>query len=138
GLPFTPRARRELGVVLEGCKKLRRQHHYGLFIDPRYRNRGTRRVWNLDELLVAIALNRAEAAALTSFRIAPTGDTASYYRRKFNAQTGPDISAKKTLAVPLGPNRKPLPHVANIHSAGRIVALEVPALPDPSWPRVPV
>jgi hypothetical protein len=27
---------------------------------------------------------------------------------------------------------------ANIHSAGRIVALEVPVLPDPSWPRVSV
>ena len=74
GLPFTLSAHRALGVVLEGCQTLRRQHRYGLFIDPRYRNRGARGVWNLDELLVAIALNDAQTSGLTSFRIAPTGD----------------------------------------------------------------
>jgi hypothetical protein len=134
GLPFTRNARRGLGVALEGFATLRQQHHYGLFIDPRYRNRGAQGVWNLDELLVAIALNYAEAAGLAWFRIAPTGDTAPYYRRKFNAQPGADKSGKKTLAISLGADRRPLPHVRIIRSAGHSVALEVPVVSDPSWP----
>lgn len=136
GLPFTSALGRAMGVSLQGFDDLRRCHHYGFFIDDRYRNQGAKGVWNLDELLIAVALECAEDRGLTGFRIAPTGDTADYYRRKFSARPGPAISDKKNLVIRLGANRSPLPHIRTIRSTAGGVYLEVPLGPDPGWPQI--
>jgi hypothetical protein len=125
GLPFSAALRQSQGIDLAGFDDLRLQHHYGFFVKEDYRNKGRKRMWNLDELMMAIALEYADANHLASFVVRPTGDTASYYIRKFGALRPLITGGEPVLHIPLGANRHPLQHVRSVHRAGRTHYLEV-------------
>jgi len=133
GLPFSIALRQTQGVSLQYFDDLRRNHHYGFFVEPDYRNKGRIGIWNLDELMLAIALAYAEDHHLKWFRIKPTGDTAPYYRLKFGATPLPTTTAD-VLSIHLGAARKPLPHVHPVRYAGRTRAIDIQTAPDVSWP----
>ena len=130
GLPFSAALKRAHSACLENTAALRLRHHYGFHVEAPYRNRGATGMWNLDELMMAVALAFAESAGLDWFEVRPTGDTAPYYRRKFAAVRRPTGAAETVLSIPLGKARKPLPHVRRIGEAGRIHRLDVETMPD--------
>ena len=134
GLPFSAVLRRAHSACLEGTAALRRQHHYGFHVERAYRNRGVKGIWNLDELMMAVALAYAENSGRAWFEVRPTGDTAPYYVRKYAAVRRPTNAAGTVLSIPLGKARKPLPHVRRIAEAGRIERLEVATTPDKCRP----
>ena len=134
GLPFSAELGRTMGVSLHRFDDLRRNHHYGFFVETDYRNKGRKGVWNLDELMLAIALEYAEANHLQWFHIKPTGDTAPYYRRKYGATRLPTTASDRISSIRLGSGRKPLPHVRRLKSAGRTCYLDVQTASDASWP----
>lgn len=133
GLPFSAALQHSQGVSLHRFDDLRQNHHYGFFVEPDYRNKGRIGIWNLDELMLAIALEYAEDHNLQWFHIKPTGDTASYYRHKYGATRLPTTSPEKTLSICLGIARKLLPHVRPIQQAGRTRYLDVQTAPNASW-----
>ena len=92
-------------------------------------------MWNLDELMMAIALEYADAGGLSWFRIKPTGDTAPYYRRKYGALHLPTTSADRIASIRLGSTRKPLPHVHPVKVEDKTRYLEVETGPDTTWPQ---
>jgi len=133
GLPFSVALRQTQGVSLHRFDDLRRNHHYGFFVETDYRNKGRIGIWNLDELMLAIALAYAEDNHLPWFHIKPTGDTAAYYRRKYDAARLPTTATDKISSIRLGTGRKPLPHVRFVKSAGRTHYIDVQMTPDDSW-----
>jgi GNAT superfamily N-acetyltransferase len=134
GLPFSADLGRTMGVSLHRFDDLRQHHHYGFFVHPDYRNKGRKGVWNLDELMMAIALAYAEAHHRQWFHIKPTGDTTAYYRRKYGATRLPTTAADKISSIRLGPDRKPLPHIQPIQQTGGTLHLDVQTASDASWP----
>ncbi|MGD9331197.1 MAG: hypothetical protein PVJ53_07785 [Desulfobacterales bacterium] len=133
GLPFTAALRGASSVYLHRFVDLRRDHHYGFFVEPGYRNKGRKKVWNLDELMMAIALAYADDQKALWFHIKPTGDTASYYRRKFRAVCLPTSATANIVSIRLGDARQPLPHVRRVRSAGRTRYLDLPTASDAAW-----
>jgi hypothetical protein len=133
GLPFSADLARAMGVSLHRFDDLRRNHHYGFFVETDYRNKGLKGVWNLDELMLAISMQYAAGHHLHWFHIKPTGDTASYYRRKYGATRLPTTTAETILSVRLGAARTPLPHIRPVKRAGRIRYLEIDRMPDSDW-----
>ncbi len=87
GLPFGPLLHRTIGRTIAPFKDLRQEHHVGFFIGRAYRNKGGKGFWNLDELMMAIALELAFEQKKEVFVIRPTDDKLKYYRRKFDAQS---------------------------------------------------
>jgi len=134
GLPFASALKREKGIELHRFDDLRGRHHYGFFVAEDYRNGGRKGLWNLDELMMGIALEYADTRHIDWFHIKPTGDTAPYYRRKYGAMCLPTTSTDKVASIPLGPNRQPLPHVQPVRADGQTRYLAVDASPDPAWP----
>jgi hypothetical protein len=134
GLPFSADLGRTMGVSLHHFNDLRQYHHYGFFVQSDYRNKGRKGVWNLDELMMAVALVYAEENHLQWFNIKPTGDTAPYYRGKYGATRLPTTAFERISSIRLGPGRKPLPHVRLVKSAGRTCYFDVPSASDDSWP----
>lgn len=135
GLPFSATLRHTQGVSLNRFDDLRQKHHYGFFVETDYRNKRRKGIWNLDELMLAIALVYAEDCHLPWFRIKPTGDTAAYYRHKYGATRRPTTSAEKILSIRLGPDRQPLPHTHSVKIEGKTRYLEVETGPDTTWPQ---
>jgi GNAT superfamily N-acetyltransferase len=135
GLPFSADLGRTMGVSLHRFDDLRQHHHYGFFVHPDYRNKGREGVWNLDELMMAVALAYAEDQKAPWFRIKPTGDTAPYYRRKYGAMHLPTTNADKISSIRLGCYRQPLPHVRPVKAKGKARYLEVESGQDPYWPQ---
>ncbi len=134
GLPFAAALKHEKGVALDRFDDLRNLHRYGFFVQEAFRNGGSRGVWNLDELMMAVALEYAVEQGAPWFRIKPTDDTAPYYRRKYSAMREPTTSADRVASIRLGSNRTPLPHVHTIKHGGRTCYLDVETSPDCAWP----
>lgn len=132
GLPFSVALRQTHGVSLNRYNDLRQGHHYGFFVEPDYRNKGRIGIWNLDELMLAIALAYAEDHHLQWFHIKPTGDTASYYRRKYGA-TPLSTATENMLSIRLGDARTPYPHVHPALQDDRTCYINVQTFPDDSW-----
>jgi len=135
GLPFSAALKKEKGISLNRFDDLRQIHRYGFFVTDAFRNDGSRGVWNLDELMMAVALAYAEEHGASWFRIKPTGDTAPYYRRKYGAMRLPTTSADRIASIRLGPKRPPLPHVRFVKAGGRTRYLEVETGRDTTWPQ---
>ena len=133
GLPFSAALKRAHSACLENTAALRQRHHYGFHVEAPYRNRGAKGIWNLDELMMAVALAYAENIGLAWFEVRPTGDTAPYYVRKYAAVRRPTSAAETVLSIPLGTARKPLPHVRCIREAGRIHRLDVETAAGVAW-----
>ena len=111
GLPFTNQFRKIFGKDILPFKELRSHHHVGFFVERAYRNKGKKQLWNMDEVLMAIALEIAFEKGVEIFTIKPTGDRSRYYRNKFYARIHPTTGSDVILRINLRRVRNKLKHV---------------------------
>jgi len=130
GLPFSTLFRKRFETDLLPLKDLRSKHEVGFFVDIDYRNKGEKKIWNLDEIMMAIAFETAFENKIQNFTIKPTGDTAPYYRKKFNAKICRQIRSNLTMTVHLERVRKTLKHIRMIEKDGKTVFFRVKGVPD--------
>ena len=86
GLPFNALVRRTIGRQIIPFDDLRGGHHVGFFVESEFRNKGEQGFWNLDELMMAVALELAFEQGRQTFVVKPTDDKLEYYRRKYDAK----------------------------------------------------
>ena len=130
GLPFSTSFRKYFETDLLPLKDLRSKHEVGFFVNIDYRNKGKKEVWNLDEVMMVIAFETAFENQIQDFTIKPTGDTAPYYRKKFNAKICRQSRGDLTMTVHLKTTRKELKHVRVIEKAGKTVLFMVKSVSD--------
>jgi hypothetical protein len=130
GLPFSAQFRKRFETDLLPFKDLRSQHEFGFLVDIEYRNKGKKEIWNLDELMMAIAFETAFENKIQDFTIKPTGDTASYYHKKFNAKTDYPSGRDVIMTVHLKTVRKTLHHIRLIEKEGKTVYFRVKGVQD--------
>jgi hypothetical protein len=130
GLPFPSSFRKRFETDLLPLKDLRSKHEVGFFVNIEYRNKGKKDVWNLDELMMAIAFETAFQSNIRHFTIKPTGDTAPYYRKKFYAKTCHLSRGGLTLTVHLETAIKRLKHIRMVEEEGLTVFFHVKGIPD--------
>jgi len=111
GLPFSNQFRKIFGKEIFPFKELRSRHNVGFFVEEAYRNKGKKRLWNMDEVLMAIALEIAFEEGIEIFIIKPTGERYRYYCNKFYAEIHPTTESDVILGVDLRSARKKLKHV---------------------------
>jgi hypothetical protein len=111
GLPFTNQFRKIFGKDILPFNDLRCRHHVGFFVERAYRNKGEKRLWNMDEVLMAIALEIAFEEGVEMFIIKPTGDRSRYYRKKFYAKIHPTTESDVILEINLRGVRNKLKHI---------------------------
>ena len=130
GLPFSTLFRKRFETDLLPLKDLRSKHEVGFFVDIDYRNKGKKEIWNLDEIMMAIAFETAFEDKVQDFTIKPTGDTAPYYRKKFNAKICRQSNSELTMIVHLKTVRKTLQHIRMIEKEGKTVFFKVKSVSD--------
>jgi hypothetical protein len=130
GLPFSTPFRKRFETGLLPLKDLRSRHEVGFFVEIEYRNKGNKGIWNLDELMMAIAFETAFENKIKDFTIKPTGDTARYYRKKFNAKADHPSRSDLIMTVHLKTVRKTLQHIRAIEKEGMAVFFRVKGVPD--------
>jgi hypothetical protein len=130
GLPFSTSFRKRFETDLLPLKDLRLKHEVGFFVNIDYRNKGEKEVWNLDEMMMAIAFETAFESNIRDFTIKPTGETAPYYRKKFNAQICRQSRSDLTMTVHLKTVRKTLQHIRMIEEEEKTVSFRVKVVPD--------
>ena len=130
GLPFSTSFRKHFEADLLPLKDLRSKHEVGFFVDISYRNKGKKEIWNLDEMMMAIAFETAFEDKIQNFTIKPTGDTAPYYRKKFNAKICRQLRNDLIMTVHLKPVRKELQHIRMIEKAGKTLFFRVKSVSD--------
>ena len=130
GLPFSVQFRKRFETDLLPFKDLRSEHEVGLFVDMEYRNKGGKKIWNLDELMMAIAFETAFESNIRDFTIKPTGDTARYYHKKFNAKADHPSGSDLIMTVHLKTARKTLQHIRMIEKEGKTLFFKVKGGPD--------
>jgi hypothetical protein len=130
GLPFSTSFRKRFETGLLPLKDLRLKHEVGFFVDIDYRNKGEKEIWNLDEMMMAIAFETAFEDKIQDFTIKPTGETAPYYRKKFNAKICRQSRSDLTMTVHLKTVRKTLQHIRMIEKAGKTVFFRVKSVSD--------
>ena len=130
GLPFSTSFRKRFETDLLPQKDLRSEHEVGFFVDIDYRNKGKKEIWNLDEMMMAIAFEIAFEDKIQDFTIKPTGETAPYYRKKFNAKICHQSRSDLTMTVHLETVRKTLQHIRMIEKEGKTVFFRVKSVSD--------
>ena len=130
GLPFSTSFRKRFETDLLPLKDLRSKHEVAFFVDIDYRNKGKKEIWNLDEIMMAIAFETAFEDKIQNFTIKPTGDTAPYYRIKFNAKICHQSRSDLTMTVHLQSVRKELQHIRMIEKESKTVFFSVKGVPD--------
>jgi hypothetical protein len=130
GLPFSTSFRKHFETDLLPLKDLRSKHEVGFFVNLDYRNKGKKEIWNLDEMMMAIAFETAFEDKIQNFTIKPTADTAPYYRKKFNAKICRQSRSDLIMTVHLKPVRKELQHIRMIEKAGKTLFFRVKSVSD--------
>jgi hypothetical protein len=130
GLPFTNQFRKTFGKDIFPFKELRSHHIVGFFVERAYRNKGEKRIWNIDEVLMAIALEIAFEEGVEMFIIKPTGDRSRYYRNKFYASIHPTTESDVILEINLRQVRKKLKHIKLHEIKGKTHRFRVICHPD--------
>ena len=130
GLPFSNQFRRAFGKDILPFNDLRCRHHVGFFVERAYRNKGEKRLWNVDEVLIAIALEIAFEEGVEMFIIKPTGDRSRYYRNKFYARIHPTTESDVILEINLRRVRKKLKHIEFQEIKGKTHFFRVSCHPD--------
>ena len=125
GLPFSNPFRKTFGKEILPFKDLRSDHDVGLFVERAYRNKGEKRFWNLDAILMTIAMETAFEKGVEVFTIKPTGDRARYYRSKFYARICPTTDSTVILGIDLGSVRSKLKCIELQEAGGKTVFLKV-------------
>lgn len=130
GLPFSNRFRKTFGKTIFPFRDLRPGHKVGFFVEKTYRNKGEKGLWNLDEIMLAIALETAFEEGVKVFTIKPTGDRTRYYRNKFCAQIRPSTGSDVILGINARPVRKKLKHIELQELDGKTHFFRVTGHPD--------
>ena len=130
GLPFSTSFRKRFEMDFLPLKDLRLKHEVGFFVDIDYRNKGKKEIWNLDEMMIAIAFETAFESNIRDFTIKPTGETTPYYRKKFNAKICCQSRSDLTMTVHLKTVRKTLQHIRMTEKAGKTVFFRVKSVSD--------
>jgi hypothetical protein len=130
GLPFNAMIHRTLGRTLTPFDDLRKSHHVGFFISPEYRNQGLKNLWNLDELMMAVALEAAFVQGHRLFTIKPTADKLAYYRKKYDAKVLVTNEKDKIIGIDIESARKYMKHVKYASTGSRIACICVKCGPD--------
>jgi len=130
GLPFTNQFRKTFGKDIFPFKELRSHHMVGFYVERAYRNKGEKRLWNVDEVLMAIALEIAFEERVEMFIIKPTGDRSRYYRNKFYARIHPTTGSDVILGINLRRVRKKLKHIELQEVKGKTHFFRVICHPD--------
>jgi hypothetical protein len=130
GLPFSTSFRKRFETDLLPLKDLRSKHEVGFFVAIDYRNKGKMDIWNLDEMMMAIAFETAVEDKIQHFTIKPTGDTAPYYRKKFNAKPCHQLRSDLAMTVHLKTARKTLQHIRIIEKKGGTIFFKVKGVAD--------
>ena len=131
GLPFSTLFRKHFETLLLPLKDLRSKHEVGFFVAIDYRNKGGKKIWNLDEIMMAVAFETAFEEKVQDFTIKPTGDMAPYYRKNFNAKICRQPRSDLTMTVHLKTVRKTLQHIRMVEKEGKTVFFRVKGVPDP-------
>ena len=132
GLPFNAIVHRSLGRTLTPFDDIRKNHHVGFFVSPDYRNRGSKGLWNLDELMMAIALETAFALGKHLFTIKPTADKLAYYRRKYGARVLTTNETDKIVGIDIETARQYMRHIKHKLNGSRVSHICVKYTPDKS------
>jgi hypothetical protein len=130
GLPFNAIVHRTLGRTLTPFDDLRKNHHVGFFVSPAYRNRGAKGLWNLDELMVAIALEAVFVLGRRLFTIKPTADKLAYYRKKYGARVLTTKENDKIIGIDIENARQYMRHIEHKMNEGRVSNICVKFRPD--------
>ncbi|MGB2927511.1 MAG: hypothetical protein WBB70_01225 [Desulfobacterales bacterium] len=130
GLPFTNQFRKTFGKNIFPFKELRSRHNVGFFVERAYRNKEKKGLWNMDEVLVAIALEIAFEEGVEIFIVKPTGDRSRYYCNKFYARIHPTTESDIILGIDLRSARKKLKHIELQEIKGKTHFLRVTCCPD--------
>ena len=130
GLPFTNQFRKAFGKDILPFNDLRCRHRVGFFVERAYRNKGEKRLWNMDEVLIAIALEIAFEEGVEMFIIKPTGDRSRYYRNKFYAKIHPTTESDVVLEINLRRVRNKLKHIELQEINGKTHFFRVVCHPD--------
>jgi hypothetical protein len=130
GLPFNAIVHRSLGRTLTPFDDLRKQHHVGFFVSPDYRNRGAKSLWNLDELMMAIALEAAFFLGRRLFTIKPTADKLAYYKKKYGARVLTTNENDKIVGIDIENARQYMRHIQHKVTEGRVSDICVKFTPD--------
>jgi len=130
GLPF-PRPSAGCPLALQvPFGDLREKHSYGFYIEPAYRNKGEKGIWNLDALMVSIALEVTHEAGLRKFTLRPTEDTAPYYRCKYHAQMSQTTGSDRYMAIDLTGGKDQHAHLHRIIKDGKTHFFRVRTVPN--------
>jgi hypothetical protein len=111
GLPFSNQFRKAFAKDILPFNDLRSRHNVGFFVKKAYRNKGKKRLWNMDQVLMAIALEIAFEEGVEIFTIKPTGDRYRYYCNKFYASIHQTTESDVILGIDLRRVRKKLKHI---------------------------
>jgi hypothetical protein len=130
GLPFSTPFRKRFEADLLPFKDLRSVHEVGFFVEVEYRNKGNNGIWNLDELMMAVAFEMAFETKIQDFTIKPTGDTVRYYRKKFKAKARHPSGSDLIMTVHLKQDRKTLQHIRLVEKDGMTVCFRVKGVSD--------
>lgn len=130
GLPFNAMVRRTLGRRLTPFNDLRKSHHVGFFVSPDYRNQGFKCLWNLDEMMMAIALEMAFVLGHRHFTIKPTADKLAYYRKKYGATVLVTQENNKIIGLDIESTRQYMKHIHYISNDDLITRICVNCAPD--------
>ena len=130
GLPFTNQFRKTFGKDIFPFDELRSRHRVGFFVERPYRNKGKKGVWNMDEVLMAIALEIAFEEGVEIFIIKPTGDRSRYYCKKFGAEIQPTTESDVILGINLIRVRNQLKHIELQEINGKARFFKVTCHPD--------
>jgi hypothetical protein len=130
GLPFNAIVHRSLGRTLTPFDDLRKKHHVGFFVSPAYRNRGNKDLWNLDELMMAIALEAAFVLGQRLFTIKPTADKLAYYRKKYGARVLTTNESDKIIGIDIENARHYMRHIEQKLNENRVSDICVKFTPD--------
>lgn len=131
GLPFTRQMRHTFGRLVSPFKDIRAGHDVGFFIEPAYRNKGEKGIWNLDETMMAVALETAGEHGVKEFTIKPTNDRTRYYRKKFGALVLAKPGSDLTLVVDTNVYRRHLRHIRFSRGGGKTILFEINGEADP-------
>jgi hypothetical protein len=130
GLPFSNQFRKTFGKDIFPFDELRSRHHVGFFVERPYRNKGKKGLWNMDEVLMAIALEIAFEEGVEIFIIKPTGDRSRYYCKKFGAEIQPTTESDVILGINLIRVRNQLKHIELQEIDGKVHFFKVTCHPD--------
>lgn len=130
GLPFTNQFRKAFGKDILPFNDLRSHHNVGFFVEKAYRNKGKKRLWNMDEVLMAIAIEIAFEEGIEIFTIKPIGDRSRYYCKKFYAEIHPATESDVILEINLRRVRKKLKHIELQEIKGKTHFFKVTCHPD--------